>query len=564
MSLQDEDFLPTTRTIRYRTDDPVQSLRIKVVMRSQEGDDTETQWLTKERVFTWQEKVFGPAEFARYKGMLEAEAEASSSAKGAGTFRRGKKLARTPLEERYCSAMDGVPAGEPIFTYVDADPFQDLTEYVKNVTTSPYEKPTPLSQRMMNVEEKRGRYSDIGEPFKMMYIMAEVKGMIDVVNTTEEGPVYVKEEQVLCSIKAYNNGVLDLTPGFSPKPAIKVDVMKNNSYKQASEYGLPYRLYTASNRVYEYWIINETEPKDASVIAHLNTKELRFQQDLFDKTHELRRNFVGDEFEPFSDSPDIDAHKVMLNMEIMCAENFDLDHLYVQYLLDIPEGWATGDAPILWGNTQVSRVKHINEGGRTTTRAVAHFGMPVEVTLWKAVEGKTDEEDSKKKEAKRVPCMLLQVNSYDQWDRQRVQGYGHINLPLEPGSQEITISTWRPALTQIGRMRSFFIGGTPELRDLTFAGVPTTQQGNVLSRYGFSTESSGHVRIRAHCAVQGAKPVVHTKVEAKAKDTLRSSAQAVADAVGGAAAKREAILQRARQRIEAQREAGSLRLRTKS
>ncbi len=32
--------------------------------------------------------------------------------------------------------------------------------------------------------------------------------------------------QVLCCIKAYNNGVVDITPGFSPKPPIKVSTNK--------------------------------------------------------------------------------------------------------------------------------------------------------------------------------------------------------------------------------------------------------------------------------------------------------------------------------------------------
>lgn len=151
MAMEEPDFLPVTRTMRYRTDDPIQNLRIKVIMRCQGGDDTETQWITKERVFTWQEKVFGPAEFARYKDMLEVGEPQH------GTTFRSRKKARTPLEDRYCMAIEQVAAGAPIYSYVDADPFQDLTEYAQNVTTSPFEKPTPLAQRMMKVEEKRGR-----------------------------------------------------------------------------------------------------------------------------------------------------------------------------------------------------------------------------------------------------------------------------------------------------------------------------------------------------------------------------------------------------------------------
>lgn len=253
----------------------------------------------------------------------------------------------------------------------------------------------------------------------------------------------------------------------------------------ARDFAQPYRLETEAGCVYEYWVINDTEPADASEVAVLNTKQMRFQQELFDKTQELRRNFVGDEFEAYTDSPDLDVCKVMLNMEIVSAQGFDLDHVYVQYLLDIPDGWATGDAPQLWANTQVSKVKHIkDERGKTTTTAVAHFGLPIELTLWQTADVKSGS-DFKDKESgvTRMPCILLQVNSYDMWDRNRTQGYAHMSLPLAPGCSSHTVKTWRPALTQIGRMRSFFIGGTPELKDLTFAGIPTTQQSSTLSRF---------------------------------------------------------------------------------
>ncbi len=100
MALEMPEFLPTNRTIRYRTDDAIQNLRIKVVMRYQEeGDDAHAQWITKERVFSWQEKVFGPNEFKKFKEM------ASSDEKGRFLARKKR---RTPLEERYCLAIEKV------------------------------------------------------------------------------------------------------------------------------------------------------------------------------------------------------------------------------------------------------------------------------------------------------------------------------------------------------------------------------------------------------------------------------------------------------------------------
>mmetsp|Transcript_41602 Transcript_41602/g.103952 ORF Transcript_41602/g.103952 Transcript_41602/m.103952 type:complete len:566 (-) Transcript_41602:143-1840(-) len=548
MSLEAQEYLPMSRTIRYRTEDPIQNLRVKLVMRSQEGNDTESRWIMKERHFAWQEKVFGPAEFEKYKAL------ASEIAGG-----KVKKKGLTPLEERYAQQIEQVAAGEALFTYVDADAFEDTTEFVKNVTSSPFEKPTPLAERMMKVHEKRGRHSELSEPFKMMYIVAQVKGRVDLTVRTEEndGLTYIMQEEVLCAIRVFSDGTVDMTPGFSPKPPIKVDPMKGGSYKAASDQGVPYRLETESGCVYEYWLENATEPADASEVAAAHAKELRFQQELFDKTQELRRNFVGDEFEPFTDSPELDARKVMINCEIVSARGFDLDHVYVQYLLDVPGNWATGDAPQLWGNTQVSRVRHKKDvNGKSTMDAVAHFGMPVELTLWEALKEEAKNKEEKEGEkggggAKRVPCMLLQVNSYDPWDRQRVLGYGHMNLPLTPGFSDQSVMTWRPALSQIGKMRSFFIGGTPELRDLTFAGLPTTLQGS-LSRYGFSSESSGSVRVRSHCVVQGAKPA-QPKDTKHTRDMLKAGAQAVADATHGGRQGREAVLMRARKQKDEER-----------
>lgn len=60
-----------------------------------------------------------------------------------------------------------------------------------------------------------------------------------------------------------------------------------------------------------------------------------------------------------------------------------------------------------------------------------------------------------------------------------------------------------PTPTQIGRMRTFFIGGSAELKDLSLAGMPPPPQSSKApSRYGFATESSGWVNIRVNTLVQ--------------------------------------------------------------
>ncbi len=46
--------------------------------------------------------------------------------------------------------------------------------------------------------------------------------------------------------------------------------------------------------------------------------------------------------------------------------------------------------------------------------------------------------------------------------------------------------------------RRYFIGGTPELEDLSYCGTPAlvSEKDQIFSRYGFRTASSGNVRLR--------------------------------------------------------------------
>ena len=48
---------------------------------------------------------------------------------------------------------------------------------------------------------------------------------------------------------------------------------------------------------------------------------------------------------------------------------------------------------------------------------------------------------------------------------------------------EMEVDAWVPTPSQVGRMRSFFLGGSPEVKDLTFAGVPPAATASLSSRY---------------------------------------------------------------------------------
>ncbi|XP_071621462.1 tectonic-like complex member MKS1 isoform X4 [Heliangelus exortis] len=101
------------------------------------------------------------------------------------------------------------------------------------------------------------------------------------------------------------------------------------------------------------------------------------------------------------------------------------------------------------------------------------------------------------------PVLYFEVLSLDFWQRYRVEGYGSLVLPASPGLHVLTIPTWRPVeLGTVAELRRFFIGGSPELEDITYARIPSTFKGERLSRFGFRTQTTGSVRFRLYCLQQ--------------------------------------------------------------
>ncbi len=94
------------------------------------------------------------------------------------------------------------------------------------------------------------------------------------------------------------------------------------------------------------------------------------------------------------------------------------------------------------------------------------------------------------------PQIFFEVMSIDSWSRCRAEGYGFTFVPYNAGSYDFSLDTWRPLrLDPKGEMRRYFVGGTPELDDLAYAGTPgETADDKVLSRFGFKTISSGSIR----------------------------------------------------------------------
>ena len=95
--------------------------------------------------------------------------------------------------------------------------------------------------------------------------------------------------------------------------------------------------------------------------------------------------------------------------------------------------------------------------------------------------------------------MLLQVNSVDSWGRHRIEGYGFVRFPEEPGYHKLEVETWRPRGSLGSEIHSFFLGGSIRIHKLEelIRTQYLDEQGesDVVNRFGLETENSGKVRV---------------------------------------------------------------------
>jgi hypothetical protein len=98
-----------------------------------------------------------------------------------------------------------------------------------------------------------------------------------------------------------------------------------------------------------------------------------------------------------------------------------------------------------------------------------HFGCPF---AW-LLESPTGSNDNDA-----WPQLLFEVVSLDSWNRYRVEGYGYLNIPILATSAFTTVvHTWRPVGNGIiSQLRRFFIGGCPELDNLSYISIPSDFQ----------------------------------------------------------------------------------------
>lgn len=115
--------------------------------------------------------------------------------------------------------------------------------------------------------------------------------------------------------------------------------------------------------------------------------------------------------------------------------------------------------------------------------------------------------------------MVFQVNSVDDWNRHRVEGYGYLRIPETPGYHKVQVSTWRPRASLDTEISSFFLGGSVRIHKIeeifrsSHGILDSASLSNIVNRFGLETIDSGRINVNLNVAQQD----IETRKDNRAK-----------------------------------------------
>mmetsp|Transcript_10138 Transcript_10138/g.25998 ORF Transcript_10138/g.25998 Transcript_10138/m.25998 type:complete len:554 (-) Transcript_10138:156-1817(-) len=488
----------------FRSRDPIERFRLRVTLQEVtagpavnvdvdgdgvgDGDPSAAiaPTVAETQTIAWQQKIFTAAELDRYRDIANCTTE---------------------LEKRYHHEAVKQEARQTkksrLYTYIDDDDYGSLHEERQPSTVGGVCSRSVLAEKMATLRQRKGyrptgvavpphpHRSDVvistpserdrarrlvDTPFQVMYVVADL-------SPPQAGAAVRESQHVLCTIKVDATGVLVVSPTFNgPRPRYRIN---------------------EGGTVWEYELSHASLP----ITKKEEAGEVLMLQEMYQRHAEFLSNRIGGQFRTV---PDPQAHDTVLHIygEVVSAHTFEYNNLYVRLEVDLPSMWLCDESSSKAFVTQVSRVTSRGDADDT-----AMFSYPFELTIRKRGEaaGSDPAEDPSAMAAVTktavgpaiIPKLLVQVSSLDFFERHRPEGYGYVPVPTTAGKHDVRVETWRPVGHHVvGRMRRFFLGGAPELQDVTYTAIPHDHHDAVMNRQGFRTEASGSVRVRMHVVRQ--------------------------------------------------------------
>ncbi|XP_045770806.1 Meckel syndrome type 1 protein [Maniola jurtina] len=381
----------------------------------------------EEYIFQWQNKVFSYWEFQKYSDIYNCNTE---------------------MELKYHDMIKEINNYEhkKVFTYIHED----------------YHLPVPVGNKKRNVQSMvclndcfdRLDLEDVGDVSNSMRHLFRSEenlssdeeqwmSMHIVLDSSEyeDSHLLYKEEHILVSL--YHNvtyNYLIVTPNIND---------------------IEYNAYCIENQPeIEYGVEIEFGKESGSELVELLNNLLR----KWEKKQKKLLSFV---------MPTLGRKKFFVTFEIVSAVDFDMDNLYVEFHIKIPDDLqCNGD---LQGRT------HTSKSLTTEEHHEWKYGHMVELEL----ECATGIDP--------LPLKIyLEAISIDWWGRHRTEGYSYLPLTLEPGEHKRHLSCSRPEEldTVEANNRRFFVGGCHLIKDLDVLANPQLHNTN------FRYVSTGSLSVR--------------------------------------------------------------------
>ncbi|EZA61269.1 Meckel syndrome type 1 protein [Ooceraea biroi] len=458
----------------YKVAEPIHNLRIRVrvVQRrsplaellaeeSEGGETRDSNFLEEEdRIFSWQEKVFSPFEI---------------------DFYADEKNCLTDCQREYHrSIRDEELHGARLYSYTENDSYYAddgvLTKPYRSYLSAKNQTALPAIQ---NLKPFRERYNknvlDDGPTDARIrsahYLYTErttMYVMADLSRKDEPATGSTDSETLLCSV-TYDKARKLLT--VSPDFTFDDEHDDECHYSVTNSYGIKF------NYRIEHVSQGRTSP------------ELQEQRE--DTRREIQQLLAYKEAELHKEMQLAPANlsTIFLTLDIVSGHGFSYDGLFITYFMDLPQYWSTKQKDRLSGRTQKCRLE----------RGSAHFSYCTDVSLHYP---SSEFQRAKDNASSFWPRVLFSVASLDSWTRYRIQGYAVLSIPRTPGSYKFTVPTWRAKGNIVDRLRRFFIGGSHELEDITYCGIPIAHEGKVLDKSNLHVVPSGSIKINVNIVHQ--------------------------------------------------------------
>ncbi|XP_025266956.1 Meckel syndrome type 1 protein isoform X2 [Camponotus floridanus] len=472
-------------TASYRVNEPINNLKIRVRVAQQisplaellaeesnGGETRDSNFLEEEeRIFNWQEKVFGPFEI---------------------DFYADEKNCLTDCQREYHRRIsDEQLEGARLYSYTENDSYyvdDDLltTPYrsylsMKNQTALPaIQNRKPFQERYnKSVLDDRSTNARIRSSHYLYTERISMHVMADLSRRDEPAiDGLADSETLLCSV-TYDKARKQLTIS----PDFTIDAEHERYYSVINSHGVKFN----------YWIEHvSARPTSTELQEQRETTRREVQQQLAYKEVELYKELQ---------LPPANFSTLFLNLDIVSAHGFSYDGLFISYFVDLPQHWTTKQKEKLFGRTQRCLLENKS----------AHFSYCTDISL----HYPSNESQQLSGDTLSIlwPRLLFSVASLDSWTRYRIDGYAALPIPMTPGTYKFTIPTWRAKGNIIDTLRRFFVGGSYELEDITYCSIPMAHECKVLDKSKLKVVSSGDIKINMNIVIQNASHMKHFNYE---------------------------------------------------